>query len=306
VTGSIDHGRASTPIAALREAWWVQLPRAMGTTDRLAPGDRIGDYVINSDRCDSYEATHVLLPRRARIDIMHATFIGLRPVAVRMMREACILEALRHPGVPRVFEVGVLADHRTQRPWVATELIDGVPLSAINQPLPAADVITILRDVADVLAHAHARGIAHRNLVTEAIVVVDERTWVTQWGDARIHEALDADRAFAADVHALAIVAQRMLAGEIPPRLAWLLEDMLVPNPMSRPIAAEVAARARLILDGLGRDDDAPIVEEQVVLVDVARPVQGRTKWTPPLGVASAPETARHAGIAIGVLKPRS
>jgi serine/threonine protein kinase len=279
----------------------------MGTTDHFMPGDRIGDYVIDREVGDGYEATHVLLPRRARIELMHATFVGLRPVAVRMMREACILEALRHPGIPRVFEVGVRVDHRTQRPWVASELIDGAPLSAIHQPLPAADAITIVRDVADILAHAHRRGVAHRNVVADAIIVdVDRRVTLTQWSDARIHEGSDADRAFAADVHALAVAAQQVLAETIPPRLAWLLEDMLVPNPMSRPIAAEVVARARLILEGLGRDDDADIVEEHVVLVDIARPPSVRTKWTPPLGVAKAPEVARPDGIAIGVLKPRS
>jgi serine/threonine-protein kinase len=277
----------------------------MGTTDRFVPGDRVGDYVIEREVGDTYEATHVLLPRRARVELMHETFVGLRPVAVRMMREACILEALRHPGIPRVFEVGLLIGHRTHRPWVATELIDGVPLSAIDQPLPAADVITILREIAGILAHAHKRGIAHRN-VCAAVIVVDEERRLTlmQWGDARIFDGSDADRAFAADVFALAVLAQRLAGSTIPPRLAWLLEDMLVPNPMSRPIAAEVAVRAKLILEGLGRDDDADIVEEQVVLADIAQTL--RTKWTPPLGVVKTPEPVRTDGIAIGVLKPRS
>ena len=91
----------------------------MGTTDRFTPGWRIGDYVIDRDLDDGYMATHVLLPRRVRLDVMHPTFAGLRPVAVRMMREACILEALRHAGVPRVFEVGVIAEAQTSRPWIA-------------------------------------------------------------------------------------------------------------------------------------------------------------------------------------------
>jgi tRNA A-37 threonylcarbamoyl transferase component Bud32 len=276
-------------------------------TDRFAPGDRVGDYVIDRLLGDSYEATHVLLPRRARIELMHETFVGLRPVAVRMMREACILEALRHPGVPRVFEVGLLIDHRTHRPWVATELIDGVPLSAIHQPLPAADVINLLRDVADILAHAHRRGVAHRNVCAGVIVVDDDRrVTLMQWGDARVYDGDDADRAFAADIQALGVLAQRMVGGTIPPRLAWLLEDMLVPNPMSRPIAAEVAARAKLILEGLGRDDDADIIEEHVVLTDIAHAPSVRTKWTPPLGVVKTPEPVPTGGIAIGVLKPRS
>src|ERR1043165_7458531 len=97
----------------------------MGTTDRFSPGSRIGDYVVEREAGDGYEAVHVLLPRRVRLEVMHPTFVGLKPVAVRMMREACILEALRHPGVPRIFEVGLMNDQRTNRPWVASELVDG-------------------------------------------------------------------------------------------------------------------------------------------------------------------------------------
>src|ERR1051325_2986117 len=114
----------------------------MGTTDRFSPGSRIGDYVVERDAGDGYEAVHVLLPRRVRLEVMHPTFVGLKPVAVRMMREACILEALRHPGVPRIFEVGLMNDQRTfmsaqsgpegsmtrGRPWVASELVEGEAL----------------------------------------------------------------------------------------------------------------------------------------------------------------------------------
>src|ERR1051325_9459 len=126
----------------------------MGTTDRFSPGSRIGDYVVERDAGDGYEAVHVLLPRRVRLEVMHPTFVGLKPVAVRMMREACILEALRHPGVPRVFEVGLMNDSRTNRPWVASELVEG-ELLAERGVLDAVSVLELIRDIADVLSHAH-------------------------------------------------------------------------------------------------------------------------------------------------------
>src|SRR5436190_5950085 len=147
----------------------------MGTTDHLehlVPGNRIGDYVIDGEADDGYQATHVLLPRRVRLDIMHPTFVGLRPVAVRMMREACILEALRHPGVPRIYEVGVLADQRTQRPWIASELVHGESLATtfLIGYVTVVEVLAVVRDVADILAHAHARNVVHRGVRPEAII----------------------------------------------------------------------------------------------------------------------------------------
>src|ERR1041384_4904778 len=95
------------------------------TSDRFAPGERVGDYVVEGEA--SYEAsaivycaTHVVLPRQAHLKITHP---GSRPAAVQLMREACILEALSHPGVPRVHECGVLAD---RRPWCAIEMVAGI------------------------------------------------------------------------------------------------------------------------------------------------------------------------------------
>jgi hypothetical protein len=80
---------------------------------------------------------------------------------------------------------------------------------------------------------------------------------------------------------------------------------------MSRPSAAEVRARAKLILETL--DDGEPVIEEQIHEADlieisfestVPQLPALRTRWTPPLGVATSLPAA--TGIAIGILKPRS
>ena len=146
------------------------------TTDRFTPGARIGDYVV--DREVAYEsaaivyfATHVVLPRQAHLKVSHP---GSRPAAVQLLREACILEALSHPGAPRVYECGVLAD---RRPWSSIERLPGIALDRFVGDHPAAlsDVVVALRDVADVLRHAHERGIVHRRLTASAIVRTQRR-----------------------------------------------------------------------------------------------------------------------------------
>ena len=140
------------------------------TTDRFTPGARIGDYVV--DREVAYEAaaivyfaTHVVLPRQAHVKVSHP---GSRPAAVQLLREACILEALSHPGAPRVYECGVLAD---RRPWSSIERLPCIALDRFVGDRPAAlsDVVVALRDVADVLRHAHERGIVHRRLASPGV-----------------------------------------------------------------------------------------------------------------------------------------
>ena len=107
---------------------------------RFIPNARVGDYRIDQElRSEDtglvYAATHLVLPRRAAVKVMHPAHAYMRSLAVQILREACVLEALSHPGVPRVYECGVLDD---KRPWVALELITGDTIAELvaSEPLP--------------------------------------------------------------------------------------------------------------------------------------------------------------------------
>lgn len=291
------------------------------STDRLYGGSRIGDYVIDRERGDAFEATHVVLPRRVRLDIMPPTAVGQKPLALRMMRGACILEALRHPGVPRVYEVGLFTGTFSQRAWVASELVEGeslLELTTNGGRLAVRDVVCMLREAGEVLAYAHARGVAHRGIRPDAIVRGDGSRGfplcVINWSEARLPETeQEQERLYADDVFALGLVGDLVLPSRTsaPETLVALIDDMLEPNPHSRPCAAEVAARAKLILDAI----DAPLItnedviddvieEESVVLVDISRDAQpaqahrARVRWTPPIGLNPTPSQ----GVVVGVI----
>ncbi len=290
------------------------------TLDRFAPGTRLGDYQIDNDLAggwnhEAYEATHVLLPRRARVMVLSAAYVDERSAAVQMMREACLVEAMQHPGVPRVYECGVV----NHRPWIACELVEGISLTdAISEhPLTVPEVLVLLRDVAEVLEHAHRRNIVHRNLRPEVLLQTHGRAFpvcITGWSDARIHDA-DAELVdLRADVFALGAVAFTALSGARPsvltacercpgaPRaLTTLIDRMLAAEPAARPSCAEVRAAAIRIaeLSEVAVDaeiDDLDIQEVPVELVDISRlppPVPRRRGWTPALGnLPNAPRVA--------------
>ena len=173
-----------------------------------------------------------------------------------------MLEALAHPGIPRVFECGVLGD---RRPWAAIEYVDGTTLGAqlATGPLALTDLTVAIRDVADLLAHVHARGVVHRRLAADTIVCTPERAFahcVRDWSDAltldtAAHVAVDARD----DVHALGVIAFRALTGMFPaPRLTAIdrcpaapieltcvIDKMLAEDPAMRPTAHEIRDRAR-------------------------------------------------------------
>jgi len=156
--------------------------------------DRIGNYRIVNERsrdagCVVYETRHGVLPRRAIVKVMKAPDTG---AAVQLLREACILEALDHPGVVRVYESGLLPD---RSPWFAHEWIEGATVADVlaGGPLDPPQAAALLRDIADVLEYAHRKGVVHCGLRPDRIIITGRSRGfplcVVNWNDARTHDA---------------------------------------------------------------------------------------------------------------------
>ncbi|HEX8114818.1 MAG TPA: serine/threonine-protein kinase [Kofleriaceae bacterium] len=213
----------------------------------FSPDDRIGNYRVEHELGPTgsgilLQARHQVLPRRAILKVVHAAFAGESPYLVQTLREACILEAISHPGVPIVYESGLLQD---RRPWFAFELIHGPTLEDLLVPraLPIREVARVMRDLADILEHAHRRGVIHRGLRPDRIVITRHRRYplcIPDWSEAIAHDASasvpppDGSRAYVApelahqdaggaervddraDMFALGAIAYRALTGTVP------------------------------------------------------------------------------------------
>ncbi len=241
------------------------------TRDRFAIGARIGDYVVERElRSEAtglvYLTRHVVLPRQAAVKVMHGEHGYEKQVAVQMLREACLVEALSHPGIPRVYECGVLPD---RRPWTAFEHVDGEPLDqSIGEiPLPVADVVVMIRDVADILDHIHSRGIVHRHIAPASIVRAPGRRFavtLVQWGEACTLDSAGSHVDPKDDVHELGRIAFRALTGSVattnesstarypgaPGEVASLI-DLMMADRRRRPSSADVRDRAKWLSDTL-------------------------------------------------------
>jgi serine/threonine protein kinase len=213
-------------------------------------GARIGNYRIESELGLTgwghlLQAQHLVLPRRAIIKIVQSAFATEPRLVVRTLREACILEAIAHPGVPVVYEAGLLED---RWPWFAFEANSGPTLDAVlvSGPLPVVEVAALVRDISDILEHAHHRGVIHRGLRPNRIVITAARRYplcIPDWSEAIVHDATshgrpevsEASRSYVApellrhetgdarnrvdgraDVFALGVIAHRALTGGLP------------------------------------------------------------------------------------------
>lgn len=266
------------------------------TSDRLAAGFRVGDYAIEDeldvdDVVTLYAATHLVLPRKATVKVLHEAAAAQRTAAVQLLREACLLEALGHPAVPRVYECGVLGDERgdasrggahargiARRPWAAFERVEGTALATRLDAgtLPLVDLVVILRDVAVVLAHAHARGVVHCQLTARAITCTPRRGHPVCVGDWECARTLDTQGSGTLDprddLHALGMIATLGLTGKLPDpavptiercpaapaALATLIDEILAPDPAARPSSEHVAGRLRWLATTLEPLADQP------------------------------------------------
>lgn len=95
----------------------------------------------------------------------------------RFDREAQLVARLNHSNIVQVYDL--LTEH--DRKYLIMEYVEGVDLRAhlAQQPLTLASKIDLLRNVVCGLAEAHRKGIVHRDLKSENILV-------TQTGRAKI------------------------------------------------------------------------------------------------------------------------
>jgi serine/threonine protein kinase len=102
----------------------------------------------------------------------------------RLLREARAVAALNHPNICVVHEVG----DAEGRAYIAMELVEGKSLRArlTEGPLPTEEVFRLGLQLADALAHAHDRGVVHRDLKSANVMVTPEgRVKVLDFGLAR-------------------------------------------------------------------------------------------------------------------------
>jgi serine/threonine-protein kinase len=187
-----------------------------------------------------YRCKDVKLRRFVAIKVLPPDLAFRDEVRVRFLREAETAAQLNHPNIVPIFSV----DERDGLVWFVMGLVDGESLAGrlLREPRPPfGDVKRILRDVADALAYAHTRGIIHRDIKPDNILLdrVTGRPIVTDFGIARAIEGdsrltvtgtavgtpayMSPEQAMGegeidgrSDLYSLAVVGYQMLAGELP------------------------------------------------------------------------------------------
>jgi serine/threonine protein kinase len=199
----------------------------------LADRYELGELVGGGGMAEVYRSTDRLLDRPVAVKLFRPP---LDPLARRRFDdEGVALARLAHPGLVSIYDVGSLGD----RPFLVMEFIEGESLQSrlLSGPLPLDQVTRIGAVLAEALAHAHARGVVHRD-VKPSNIMLDHNGMphLTDFGIALLadeprltgadqilgtpaylapEQLSGAEIGFAVDVYALALVLLECLTGHV-------------------------------------------------------------------------------------------
>jgi eukaryotic-like serine/threonine-protein kinase len=191
------------------------------------------------------ERTDVLLNRPVALKLPRAAWrhAGL---AQRMAQEREILGLLDHPNIARIYDAGVATDGQ---PWLALEYVQGLPIDEhcrLHQ-LDLRARVALFKQVAEAVAHAHAKLVVHRDLKPSNILVTANGTVrLLDFGIAKLvgeaqagqpeltvnaarvmtpryaapEQVLGQPISTATDIYALGVLLFELLTGQGPYRLA--------------------------------------------------------------------------------------
>ncbi len=134
-----------------------------------------------------YLAEEIALERKVALKVLPPVVAASRRRRERLLREARTAAKLSHPNIVPI----LAADEVDEFVFFTMAYVEGETLARrvrVRGPLSADEVTHVLREVAGAVAYAHERGVIHRDLKAENIILehATGRALVMDFGIARV------------------------------------------------------------------------------------------------------------------------
>ena len=205
ISGKVSGGEYPAETRALAERLVAEGILTVFQANRLllnkSHGLIVGPYVI-LDRLGAggrgrvFKAQHRLMGRLAALKVIAPQIAKRASSIARFHREMRLIGRLDHPNVVRAFDADQVGDLL----YIVMEYVAGRSLDRVleyRNLLPAAEVIDYMAQAALGLAHAHERGIVHRDVKPPNLLLSEEgQVKVLDLGLSALMEA-DSEASFA-------------------------------------------------------------------------------------------------------------
>jgi formylglycine-generating enzyme required for sulfatase activity/tRNA A-37 threonylcarbamoyl transferase component Bud32 len=222
-----------------------------------------------------YLVRDVHLKRKLAVKVLSPDVITSHSVLERFRREAETVAQLSHPHIVKLHFIG----QKDDLVYLVMEMIDGGSLAerlTREGQLPIEDAARMFSEIASALAHAHKRGVIHRDIKPQNVLLDSEsgRALVTDFGIARTAEGgsltatgmvvgtpayLSPEQVTGepsdhrADIYALGVMMYEMLSGQPPftgaTPTAVLMKRLGGPPAPLRSIRPEIPAPLEELVD---------------------------------------------------------
>jgi len=155
-------------------------------------GRRISHYLIEEQLGAGgmgvvYRAQDEVLQRTVAVKLLPADKAGDPERRERFLQEARAASALNHPGIVIIHEMG----EQEGQAFIVMEYVEGLSLRQMlkSGPPDPQRMLPIATSAAEALAAAHARGLIHRDIKPDNIMVTaDGRAKILDFGLAKLRE----------------------------------------------------------------------------------------------------------------------
>ncbi len=130
-----------------------------------------------------WRAEDTRLMRQVAIKILSERIANDPEWKARFLREARTIAQMNHPNIATIYSIEQEAD----KLFIAMELVEGESLGAVlaKGALQPIEAVRIMRQVAEALAEAHDKGIVHRDVKPDNIIVGKRGVKVLDFGIAK-------------------------------------------------------------------------------------------------------------------------
>ena len=242
----------------------------------------------------------VHLKRKLAVKVLSPDVIASHSVLERFRREAETIAQLSHPHIVPLHFIG----QKDDLVYLVMEAVEGGSLADRLQRekrLPIDDAARIFSEVASALAHAHKRGVVHRDIKPQNVLLDAEsgRALVTDFGIARTAEGgsltatgmvvgtpayLSPEQVTGepsdhrADIYALGVMMYEMVAGEPPftgaTPTAVLMKRLGGPPPPLKATRSDVPPALEELVDACLQTDPADRIQNAA---DITRALTGHS-----------------------------